>query len=352
MAVRILLVEDETDLRENFREILEMNGFEVVDLSNASDALKLLHEDSFDLIISDIMMPLMNGYEFLAQVRANPQFVNIPFLFLTAKVSNDDMRKGMDGGAEDYLIKPIFEASLINAVNASIKKRQARLAWIESTIEETVDKERSVKYHELRTPLFGILSTLEYLTQIQAKELGSPENIGLLKVAHQAAERLNKSLLKLTLFQELASLKRPSSNISSIKQSVSQSNDNLDNALKIVFEGTDFPIEINEQYWTFIVHELLDNCCKFGKTGTEISVVCVDNGISFKNQQDYLAKEYSLNIKPFGQISREMFEHQGLGLGLYICQEYLKYSGAELKAYTDTNGQFIVDIQFNINHEN
>lgn len=348
MAVKILLVEDEDDLRENLKEILEMDGFDVYALSNAPEGLKMLEEKSFDLIISDILMPKMNGYEFLKEVRSNPVLVNVPFLFLTAKVSKEELRKGMDEGAEDYLIKPIFEVDLINAVNASLKKRQDRLKWVESTIGDIVDKERNVKYHELRTPLFGILSTLEYLTQIQPSELVEAENVGLLKVAHQAAERLNKSLLKLTLFQELASLKHPPYKIDSIKYSVSQAIANSGMNMKVRLEGPDFTIEINEQLWAFIIHELLENCIKFSTPDSEISVVFESHGVSIKNQQKYLDKNFNLIIKPFGQVKREFFEQQGLGLGLYICQEYLKYSGSDIHAYTDENGHFTVDLKFQV----
>lgn len=348
MASKILLVEDEEDLRENFKEILEMNGFEVKAIVDAFDGLKMLEEENFDLIISDIMMPRMDGYEFLDKVRANPNLVNVPFLFFTAKVSKEEIRKGMDRGAEDYLIKPIFEADLVNAVKASLKKRHDRLMWIESTIGEIVETERNVRYHELRTPLFGILSTLEYLTQIQPDKLGEPENIGLLKVAHQSAERLNKSLFKLILFQGLSSLDHPSGRIDSIKHSVSRVLTNSKMDLKVKFEGPDFAIEINEKLWAFIIHELLENCFKFSTPDTEITIVFHREGVSIKNQQEYLDRDFNVTIKPFGQIKREFFEHQGLGLGLYICQEYLKYSGAKIRAYTDKDGCFIVDLVFKV----
>lgn len=348
MASKILLVEDENDLRENFKEILEMNGFEVKAFVDAVEGLKVLEEENFDLIISDIMMPRMDGYEFLDKVRANPQLVNVPFLFFTAKVSKEEMRKGMDQGAEDYLIKPIFEVDLVNAVNASLKKRQDRLMWIESTIAEIVDEERNVKYHELRTPLFGILSTLEYLKQIKPSELGEAENIELLKLAHQSAERLNKSLFKLMLFQELSSLDHPLGRVDSIKRSFSQAITKMRMDLKVKFEGPDFAIEINEKLWAFITHELLENCFKFSTPDTEIKIVLHREGISIRNQQQYLDKNFNLTIRPFGQIKREFFEHQGLGLGLYICQEYLKHSGAKIRAYTDKDGCFIVDLVFKV----
>lgn len=345
MGHKILLVEDEADLRENFKEILEMNGFEVQSSSNALDALKALDEESFDLIVSDILMPTMNGYEFLAKVRARKELVNVPFLFLTAKVSKEEMRQGMEGGAEDYLVKPIFELELVKAVNASIKKRQDRLDWIESTIAEIVDTERNVKFHELRTPLFGMLSTLDYLTKLNPKDLADPEHVALLKVAYKSAERLNRSLLKLKLYQELTSLKHPPGKILSIKKSIAQAIRTSGLTVPITYEGPDFSFAINEQLWTFILHELLDNCIKFSPLGSEITVSLSRYGLAIKNKQDYLEPNYNVPIRPFGQIKRAFFEYQGLGLGLYICKEYLAHSRSKIHAFTDKHGDFVVELE-------
>jgi small GTP-binding protein len=90
MKVKILLVEDEIDLRENLRDILEMNEFEVVEADHGQDGLKKLFALSPDLILSDVMMPVMDGYKFLEEVRNIDKYTNLPFLFLTAKVGNED----------------------------------------------------------------------------------------------------------------------------------------------------------------------------------------------------------------------------------------------------------------------
>ncbi|EON76466.1 Two-component response regulator [Lunatimonas lonarensis] len=346
MAAKILLVEDEAELRENLTEILEINGFYVEAFGSAILALDRLDEKGFDLIISDIMMPTMDGYEFLEKVRSRADFANLPFVFLTAKVSKEDTRKGMRGGAEDYLTKPIFEQDLIDAVKANIKKRQDRLQWLETSIQDIVSSERNVKYHELRTPLFGILSTLDYLLQVEPSEIGSEKSIELLKIASESAQRLNKSLLKLTLFQELPNLRKPKGFVHSVGTSFIDASAQMPFAPSLVFLGMDRGLEINEQLWGFIVHELLDNAGKFGVPESEIIIRVDEYSIVVKNKQSYLGTNFLWEIRPFTQIERSVFEQQGLGLGLYISQQYIQYSGGSIKAYTDDVGDFTVELQF------
>ena len=104
---RILLVEDEDVIRESVAEILELNGFQVLTASDGLQALSLLENETPDLILADIMMPQMNGYQFFQRVRSNPDWVWIPFIFLSAKGAGEDVRFGKELGADDYLRKPI-----------------------------------------------------------------------------------------------------------------------------------------------------------------------------------------------------------------------------------------------------
>lgn len=120
----ILVVEDEIDLLIGLRELLLIFGgkyqFEVVTATNGREGLAVLKETPANLIISDIMMPIMDGYEFLQEVRQNPKWVDIPFIFLTAKGEHQDIHRGLRSGAEVYITKPYNSDELLQLITAQL----------------------------------------------------------------------------------------------------------------------------------------------------------------------------------------------------------------------------------------
>jgi len=118
----ILLIDDAVDLRENISELLGLAGFTVIQASDGKEALGLLKKCRPDLILCDILMPDVNGYEVLQIIRNNPDMINIPFIFTTSKSEAVDLRKGMSLGADDYLIHPIIDEDLFNAISVRLKR--------------------------------------------------------------------------------------------------------------------------------------------------------------------------------------------------------------------------------------
>ena len=119
---KILLIEDNKDMRENTAEILELEDYKVITAANGKDGVALAKKDKPDLIICDIMMPVMDGYGVLSQLSKDEETAWIPFIFLTAKAERSDLRKGMEMGADDYLTKPFDAEELIKAINTRFKK--------------------------------------------------------------------------------------------------------------------------------------------------------------------------------------------------------------------------------------
>ncbi|MBN1965567.1 MAG: response regulator, partial [Anaerolineae bacterium] len=103
---RVLVIEDEEPIRENIIEILEMEEFEAVGAANGLLGVEAAQENPPDLIICDITMPGLDGYEVLLQLRQDTATASIPFVFLTARADRSFMRHGMELGADDYLTKP------------------------------------------------------------------------------------------------------------------------------------------------------------------------------------------------------------------------------------------------------
>lgn len=123
----ILLVEDNADIRENTSEILELAGYKVLTAENGKVGLELAMAQKPDLIICDIMMPVLDGYGVLHVLQKNEELQNTPFIFLSAKSERSDMRKGMEMGADDYITKPFTETELLSAIESRLKKAELLL---------------------------------------------------------------------------------------------------------------------------------------------------------------------------------------------------------------------------------
>ena len=119
---KILIIEDNPDVRENTADLLRLSDFEVYTSADGQTGVEMARKIIPDLILCDIMMPGMDGYEVLAQLSAIHETGSIPFVFLTAKTEKADRRKGMNLGADDYLTKPFEEEELLMAIEARLKK--------------------------------------------------------------------------------------------------------------------------------------------------------------------------------------------------------------------------------------
>ena len=125
MMQKILVIEDEKPVLTNILEILTSGGFSAIGAENGISGVQLAKEHLPDLIVCDVMMPELDGYEVLTQLRSEPATATIPFIFLTAKADKNDLRQGMTLGADDYLTKPFRRKELLEAISARLAKHQA-----------------------------------------------------------------------------------------------------------------------------------------------------------------------------------------------------------------------------------
>ena len=119
---KILVVEDDKELLSLFKHVLIKNGYDAVGAGNGQEALELLDSEYFDMIISDIMMPVMDGYELVRALRESGN--SIPVMMITAKDAFDDMRLGFLSGTDDYMVKPINTNEMILRVGALLRRAQ------------------------------------------------------------------------------------------------------------------------------------------------------------------------------------------------------------------------------------
>lgn len=119
---RLLIIEDEENIRENIKEIFELTGNKVFTASNGAEGIKIAVELKPDIILCDISMPILDGFQVKKNLSLNEMTSSIPFIYLTARADFKNMREGMELGADDYIIKPIHAAELLNIINQRMKR--------------------------------------------------------------------------------------------------------------------------------------------------------------------------------------------------------------------------------------
>ena len=161
----ILLVEDDQDLQFNIKNFLELQDYDVLIANNGYEGVEMATVHLPDLVISDIMMPGLNGYEMLEILRRNMQTSLIPVIFLTAKSQDVDRRRGMLLGSDDYITKPFKEEDVLEAVESRLKLRTTReihrLRMIASDLVELQERDRRRIAHQLQDAIFDQLSGLK-----------------------------------------------------------------------------------------------------------------------------------------------------------------------------------------------
>ncbi len=131
----ILIIEDNRDVRENTAEILELANYKILQAENGKIGVELAQQKKPDLIICDIMMPVLDGYGVIHLLNKSSVTAGIPFIFLTAKSERTDLRKGMEMGADDYITKPFSDIELLNAVESRLKKNEMLRAQFSKNVE-------------------------------------------------------------------------------------------------------------------------------------------------------------------------------------------------------------------------
>lgn len=186
--VRILIVEDEEAIRASLIDMLELAGHIVLIASDGDVGLRLAQEEVPDLIISDIMMHNMDGFAMFGAIKENLVTAQIPFIFLTALASYDDIRTGMNIGADDYLTKPFDYKQLTTAVNTRLNKnavqKQVRLRQFSQRLVEIQERERRILAHELELNIQEPLNGLKMMLNLAQQTL----DLKLIKSAYEIAE--------------------------------------------------------------------------------------------------------------------------------------------------------------------
>jgi len=118
----LLIIEDEAPIRANLRQLLQLEGHTVVEAENGEAGVVAARKQQPDLVLCDILMPGIDGYAVLAALRGDPETRTLPFIFLTASANRSERSQAIERGADDYLVKPVRIAEVLDAIDRALKK--------------------------------------------------------------------------------------------------------------------------------------------------------------------------------------------------------------------------------------
>lgn len=353
---KILIVDDVMSNVLLLKVLLTNEKFAIATASNGHQALEQVEKERPDLVLLDVMMPDLSGFEVAQRLKSNPETADVPIIFLTALNSTTDIVKGFQVGANDFISKPFNKEELIIRVTHQISLVAAKRLILKKTdeLQRTIagrDKLYSVIAHDLRSPMGSIKMVLNMLIlNLPADKIGE-EMFELLTMANQTTEdvfSLLDNLLKWTKSQ-IGNLNVVYQDID-VVEVVDSVIDvfNMVAGLKkitIIEEKPDrLPVSADIDMLKTVIRNLISNAIKFSNEGSEVLVkmeekdgsvvVSVqDHGCGIDEEGQKKLLHTDTHFSTFGTKNEE-----GSGLGLLLCQDFVNKNGGKLW-FTSVKGE-------------
>ena len=341
---RILVIEDDSAVRGLIIETIRLKGWHPIDAPDGEAGLRLAQQEHPDLVLCDIQMPRMDGYAVLHGIRENKTTAALPFIFLTGLGEKPKIRKGMESGADDYIVKPFTVQELIAAIEARFHKQAAFQETAESRLNELRESLTFALPHELVTPLNTILGFSSLL--VESPDISRAELKEYASLMHESGERLKGLIEKFLVYAQVeltavnpdfqnSSQRAPQLTTETISASAmrvareQKRADNLHLALA--------PVEhrISGTHLDRLVRELVENAFKFSSEGSLVEVKSFSENETLKIEVRDSGRGFSTEqIQRVGanvQFDRRLQEQQGSGLGLSIAKRLTELYGGKLK---------------------
>ncbi|MFP4546839.1 MAG: response regulator [Fidelibacterota bacterium] len=353
-SAKVLIVDDEQTNREILEDILTESGHEVQSASNGSEALEITKAYAPDLILLDIMMPDMTGYEVCEQLKKDPETLSIPIIFITALDGREDITKGLKLGATDFLSKPIHAKDvLLRSRNAIFMKKlideqKEHVQQLEE-LHKLNDELNHMIVHDMRNPLSGMVGYIDILKS-QIMSSGNEMQQKMIGVIDEQANRLIEmvsSLLDINKFEkgEMKLQKSETDFIEVVDAAMrlfAANNKQIRIELKTDFQQ--LPLTIDKGKIERVLENLITNAIKYsdendrliidvGKEDNRIMVKVIDNGPGIPE------KFWKQIFEKFGQVeSRSGGEKYSTGLGLTFCKYAVEAHDGEIGVYNNPDG--------------
>jgi two-component system, sensor histidine kinase and response regulator len=343
----ILIIEDERPLLENVLNLLRFEGYDVVGATDGVAGVKLVREHLPDLIVCDIMMPRMNGYDVLLELSSDPVTNTIPFIFLTAKADREHQRYGMELGADDYITKPFSRSEFLAAIQTRLERQRV----LREQYQQEIDNLRRALVLalplELRAPLSGVIGYAKKL-MTDAKTLEPSEIIQIAQAILRTSQRLHRQIENYLLYAQLEIIRLDPARVivlgrnritepaQVIIEKAQEKAAEQHREADLTLDVHDATVQIGRSSLEKIVEEIVDNALKYSTPGTPVRVsaatqdddtyvLCVSDegpGISPDELQ-------ALSAPP--RFDHRLQAPQNIGLGLIIVNHLVQAHGGQFE---------------------
>jgi len=333
----ILLIDDDSQVRAMFGVALRRAGYRVIEADSGVAGLALARQHLPELILSDIHMPGGDGSTLLRDIRLDPELKARQVVLMTGRPDLVTPRKGMEDGADDFLIKPVNLSALLSCIEARFKRSSINWRVEDEMLAQLRSSVPPHMPHEVFTPLAGIIGLMELVLEDSASF--KPEEMrDIHRDVYQSALRLHRTLRNYLLILDLqnaAPETPPPLSPAEVEQGIRAGaaealrlNGNRAGDVTIQVDAGFVAIKATDL--SRIVEELLDNALKFSRQGTPVAATMgTDGRLVVSDQGRGLTAEEIARIGAFRQFDRKKHEQQGLGLGLGLVQKLTALCGAE-----------------------
>ncbi len=342
---KVLIIEDKVDVRENIIALLEAEDFEAYAAENGCEGIHLAQQQHPDLILCDVMMPQMDGYEVLNLLRQDPETAIIPFVFLTAKAGKDDVRQGMVLGADDYLSKPFTRAELLEALHTRLAKKETQQQHLE---QQLVGLQQAIAPgipEKILAPLAEVVQTAQRL--VQDAPTIQPEAIRLLGChVQKQADFLQQAVQNYFLFTQLEFLARDTESLPKIKAAVTlcpgdlvlveamQKAKQCQRSKDILVELKNIPVAIEKSDLKKVVAGILDYVLHASESGAPITIQALETAADYTCEIQSQVPPFSAQVMAQlqGGVSpaRQLLEEIDPSLELLVAQRMLDLYGGKM----------------------
>jgi signal transduction histidine kinase len=343
-----LIVEDDPDAMKWISMVLAEAGYTIMGASNGQEGLSHIQKAMPDLILSDITMPVMDGFDFYRAVRANPAWELIPFIFTTGKGETHEIIEGKSLGVDDYLIKPFEKDMLLATVDAKLRRMRGINQATQHEMRVIYKRILALLSHELRTPLTQIRGYAE-LASMDIDEFDPLSLTRFLAGISSGSNRLTKLIEDLLLTVEIESgqavraYEQRKIRLASLPDLITDVSSTVEKqaAHKKVALSLEVPpdlpaVEAHVAYLSNALRRLFDNAIKFSLAGSNVKISAGGESegvfIAVTDQGPGIPlEEQPFIFDIFRQVNRERYEQQGAGLGLAIARGLIELHGGEIQ---------------------